>query len=130
MNRRKHPDKAPITGIASPVKQPTDFSSHTGSLGRGGNPLKTFSVPDPPLRQSSVPGTTPKHIGNCQHTGERVVVACWYYMVNASDSSLVYSLSVSVFKLSKNLLCSSTGQESICKLFDFLYCLFFLFTID
>lgn len=66
LNRRKHPDKAPITGIASPVKQPTDFSQ-TGSLGRGGNPLKSFSVPEPPLQQSSVPTTTPKHIGNHTH---------------------------------------------------------------
>ena len=64
LTRRKHPDKPPITGVASPVKsvQPSDFSQ-TGSLGRGGNPLKSFSVPEPPLQQSSLPSSTPKHIG-------------------------------------------------------------------
>ena len=73
LTRRKHPDRAPVTGIASPVKpvQSSEFSS--GSLGRGGNPLKTFSVPDPPLQQSTVPSTTPKHIGKLAFLGKPII---------------------------------------------------------
>lgn len=54
-----------MTGIATPVKHmsSTDISySHnqSGTIGRTGSPLRSFSVPDPPGSGTS---STPKHIG-------------------------------------------------------------------
>ena len=70
LSRRGKTHRAPITGIASPVvpvKLPEGPNSgNTGSLGRSGNPLRSFSVPEPPGFHKNL-GTntsTPKHIGN------------------------------------------------------------------
>ena len=81
---RRHKNRTPITGIASPVKavmstndvsspetcralpmrhvpSPSPVHSSMGSLGRiPHSPLRSFSVPDPPGQRKH---STPKHIG-------------------------------------------------------------------
>lgn len=62
---RRHKTRTPMTGIATPVKHmsSTDIpNSHnqSGTIGRTGSPLRSFSVPEPP---GSGKSSTPKHIG-------------------------------------------------------------------
>ncbi|XP_053387197.1 neogenin-like [Mercenaria mercenaria] len=67
---RRHKPRTPMTGIATPVKHmsSTDISNsqhHSGTFGRSGSPLRSFSVPEPP---GSSKTSTPKHIVKPQQT--------------------------------------------------------------
>ena len=91
--RCKINQRAPITGIASPVVpvQPTEHLTDpgSGSLGRSSNSLKSFRNAESPTRGSHLPPgshSTPKHIGNgittslvpCFTFPEIITLLAWY----------------------------------------------------